>query len=106
MTRQEYIDGVRLASNQRKRTIEGLSEQYAKANNKVTIGDIIEMCQGRIRVASMKMYIPFMQHYPCMQYTGEALTKKNRPYAKPKYATLYQGDNVGLKIICSEENEK
>ena len=72
-----------------------LDKEFAHSNNKIKIGDIIEINGIKIKVELMGMS-NYYNAYPQLVYKGIRLTKSNNPFKNNEECTLLQQDIISI----------
>ena len=96
MTKEEY--NLELAA-MRKRHIEEISAMYlnyALANSKVELANIIESEGIRIQVDSIGYYMSVFNQYPICRYSGFMITKEGKARKDLRRETIYQNDSIKI----------
>ncbi|MBP94197.1 MAG: hypothetical protein CMC55_08785 [Flavobacteriaceae bacterium] len=67
-----------------------LYREYANANHKAHIGDIIIDTVDRIKVLKVSITLDHVTKVPYMVYHGIKLKKNNEPFKKPQFTKIHE----------------
>lgn len=92
MTKDEFIAKRKALKSQYLKQCNGIDYVYAKAHNRVKVGDMLKGYGCTMKVESMMVVRAFDSNFPSMLYTGSAHTQAGKPFAKSKRVDVYQND--------------
>lgn len=88
MTLEDLNEAIRILNKKHKIQIMELEKAYIMKNLSFNVGDIITNGGTIIKVESFSVSYHHSTGEPIPSYIGEALTKKLKPFATPKRATV------------------
>lgn len=98
MTIEEYRSRIDITTKGYKAEIDAIKKQFAFANAKYKVGDIIASHRCKIKVAEIKYYSgSFSSDLPIVIYEGVELRKDNKPKKNGNISLIWE-TNVKEKI--------
>jgi hypothetical protein len=95
MTKEKYLDAIRVIEQQRDNSLRELRKSYVKSIESHKIGDVIQGVSYRIKIKTVGIGQFFGNSYPEPVYTGVELTKKNTPKKNKQIRSIYQSKIIG-----------
>jgi hypothetical protein len=105
MTKEEYKDSIQLIEDNYTTNLKTLAIKFARENNPVQIGYMIEDDNGVIlKVEKLFFHIMFGEKFPSCYYRGTSYTKKGIPKKiQTKSDTIYQCRIIKINNVILEQ---